>query len=84
MTEVRPTIRVNIVQLLEILDLGADFDKTMIKILNRRNKGRGIEAKQFIFSKLDELQAHVSTYMLEPTTMDRLKIIITEWIAIQS
>ena len=72
--------RMNAAHLLKELDLDEAYDTAIGKICDARNLMQDQAGIDFLFDKLEELDAYIAVNKNGPPTLEEVKSIIQEWI----
>jgi len=76
--------KMNAAQILDALDLGAEYDKAILKICDSRNIVQDQAGYDFVYGKLDELTEYIKTHSVGLDTLPEIKPVVLEWIAKQA
>ena len=76
--------KMNAAQILDALGLGKEYDAVILKICDSRGIVQDQAGYDFVYGKLDELDAYIAAHKIGTPTLEEVKPIIVEWIEKQA
>ena len=76
--------KMNAAQIIDALGLGKEYDAAILKICKSRHIVQDQAGYDFVYGKLDELDAYIAAHKIGTPTLEEVKPIIVEWIEKQA